>query len=64
MSIKVVYTNGKAGLVENYQLDDLIASGKIKKFRRSGGWVVVGKDPLRKTDREEFAGSQSPIKAP
>ena len=35
MSINVMYTNGKTGIVENYQLDDLIASGKIKKFRRS-----------------------------
>ena len=54
MSITVMYTNGKTGIVENYQLDDLIASGKIKKFRRSDGWVVVGKDPIRKTDEVEI----------
>ena len=53
MSIKVMYTNGKTGTVENYKLDDLIASGKIKKFLRSDGWVVVGKDPVRKTDELE-----------
>jgi len=53
MSIKVMYTNGKTGTVENYQLDDLIASGKIKKFRRSDGWVFVGKDPIRKADNVE-----------
>ena len=50
MPIKVIYTNGKTGMVENCQLDDLIASGKIKKFRRSDGWVSLGKDPIRKTD--------------
>jgi len=54
MSITVMYTNGKTGIVENYQLDDLIASGKIKKFRRSDGWVVVGKDPTRKTNELEI----------
>jgi hypothetical protein len=53
MSIKVMYTNGKIGIVENYQLDDLIASGKIQKFRRSDGWVSVGKDPIRKADELE-----------
>ena len=54
MSIKVMYTNGKMGIVESFQLDDLIASGKIKKFRRSDGWVFVGKDPIRKTDEVEI----------
>jgi hypothetical protein len=54
MSITVMYTNGKTGIVENYQLDDLIASGKIKKFRRSEGWVVVGKDPIRKAEGLEI----------
>ena len=54
MSIKVMYTNGKMGIVESFQLDDLIASGKIKKFRRSDGWVFVGKDPIRKTDELEI----------
>ena len=54
MSITVMYTNGKTGIVENYQLDDLIASGKIKKFRRAAGWVVVGKDPVRKTVEVEI----------
>jgi hypothetical protein len=54
MSIKVMYINGKTGMVENYQLDDLIASGKIKKFRRADGWVSVGIDPIRKTDELEI----------
>ena len=54
MSIKVMYTNGKTGIVESFQLDDLIASGKIKKFRRSDGWVFVGKDPIRKIDELEI----------
>ena len=49
-----MYTNGKTGIVENYQLDDLIASEKIKKFLRSDGWVVVGKDPTRKTNELEI----------
>jgi hypothetical protein len=54
VSITVMFTNGKTGIVENYQLDELIASGKIKKFRRSEGWVVVGKDPIRKAAELEI----------
>lgn len=45
-----MYTNGKIGIIENSQLNELIASEKIKKFRRSEGWVIVGKDPIRKTE--------------
>lgn len=65
MSIKVMYTNGKTETVENFKLDDLIASGKIKKFRRSDGWVIVGKDPIRKADVLETKPKrrQSPGKA-
>ena len=59
MSIKVMYANGKTGIVESFQLDDLIASGKITKFRRSDGWVVVGKDPIRKADELEIKPKSS-----
>jgi hypothetical protein len=47
MSIGVIYKNNKRGSVENYLLDDLIKDDRIKAFRRSGGWVRVGRDPIR-----------------
>jgi hypothetical protein len=53
MLIKVMYQDGKIGEIENYQLDDLINSQKIKKFQRSGQWVTIGVDPIRKV-REDY----------
>jgi hypothetical protein len=53
MLIKVMYQDGKIGEIENYQLDDLIYSKKIKKFQRSGQWVTIGVDPIRKA-REDY----------
>jgi hypothetical protein len=53
MLITVMYQDGKIGKIEAYQLDDLIHSNKIKKFRRSGKWVKIGIDPVRKI-REDY----------
>ncbi len=48
MFITVMYRDGKIGVVEDYQLDELIRLNKIKKFMRSEGWVTIGVDPVRK----------------
>jgi hypothetical protein len=53
MLIKVMHEDGKIGEIESYQLDDLIHSNKIKKFKRSSGWVTVGVDPVREV-REDY----------
>src|SRR3990170_7946549 len=50
MLIKVMYQNNEYGTVNPFLLDKLIASGKIKKFLRSSGWVTIGVDPIRGTD--------------
>jgi hypothetical protein len=42
-----MYTNMKYDMVRVSRLDDLIASGKIKKFLRSDGWATIGISPLR-----------------
>jgi hypothetical protein len=47
MLIKVIYQNGESDMVKPFLLDDIIASGKIMKFFRSGRWVTVGVDPVR-----------------
>ena len=52
MLIKVMYQNGKIGEIENYQLDALIASNKIKKFQRSDKWVTIGVDPIREVKED------------
>ena len=52
--IKVMYKDGKMGKVDAERLDDLIQSKKIKKFQRSGQWVTIGVDPIRKTREDNF----------
>lgn len=47
MLIRVMYLNYKYDIVKTYLLDQLIISGKIKKFYRSDGWAVIGRDPVR-----------------
>jgi hypothetical protein len=61
MRIKVQYQNETTGEIEAYQLDDLILSNKIKKFFRSGEWVVIGKDPIRgaREDYPEFTEARN-----
>ena len=53
MRIKVMYQDERIGQVESYELDALIASLKIKKFRRGGEWVTIGVDPIRQI-REDY----------
>lgn len=47
MQIGVIYKNNKRGMIDEYLLDELIREEKIKAFRRSGGWVKLGRDPIR-----------------
>ena len=54
MFIKVMYKNGEIATVDAYQLDELIAQKKIKKFMRSGGWCTIGVHPTRKSMRMEY----------
>jgi hypothetical protein len=49
MLIKVMYKDGKYGMVKPFLLDKLIASGKIIKFLRSEGWATIGVDRIRGT---------------
>jgi len=52
MLITVMYQDGKIGMVEFSQLDQLIQSQKIKQFMRSEGWVTLGIDSIRESDEE------------
>jgi len=45
--IEVVYSDGSKGVVSESKLDELIASGSLKAFLRSNGWVRIGIDPVR-----------------
>jgi len=54
MVIRVMYHNMKYDMVTASSLDELIASGKIKKFLRSDGWATIGISPIRGTGRERL----------
>ncbi len=47
MLISVIYKNNRRGMIDEYLLDDLLREDKIKAFRRAGGWVKIGRDPVR-----------------
>jgi len=47
MMLKVIYVNEKHDMVKDYLLDSFIETGKIRKFKRSDGWVTVGVDLIR-----------------
>lgn len=46
-NIKVIYKDNSAGIVRASTLEQLITSGRIVAFRRSAGWVKIGRDPVR-----------------
>lgn len=49
MMIRVQYENGSYDMVMKYLLDEGIMSGKVLKFKRKTGWVIVGVDSMRTT---------------
>ena len=57
MEIKVIYHDNSAGVVKDYLLDDLLRAGKVVAFRRSSGWVTIGRDPVRQGG-SEYAGPE------
>jgi len=59
MMIRVEYKDGKQQLVRPHQLKKLIASEKIVRFERSGGWATLGSDILRDPGGNgEFHGTE------
>jgi hypothetical protein len=59
MGILVRYKNEIFSIVQNHELDDLIATNKIIAFRRSNGWVDLSKGPIRgKGSPKGYTGSE------
>jgi len=46
-NIKVIYMDNSAGVVKASSLEQLIITRRIVAFRRSEGWVKIGRDPVR-----------------
>lgn len=59
MLIQIVRTNNHYDYVMNFILDHLIASKGIVKFKRTTGWVTIGKDQIRESKRDSvFNGTE------
>ncbi len=57
MLIHVLYKDNRYDYVKGFMLDALIATERVVRFRRSSGWVIIGRDPVRKrADNKPFAG--------
>ena len=50
MKVPVIYSDGSSSVVDIKNLDALIKKRAIQSFRRSDGWVRVGRDPIRCDD--------------
>lgn len=66
MLIPVIYNDDSYDLVEDIVLNELIRSDRIKAFKRSGGWVRIGEDPIRKIEYRgpERRGRKNPPDRP
>lgn len=47
MMIRVMYSDGTFDLVKHSILDQLLEKNRVASFKRSRGWAVVGRDPIR-----------------
>lgn len=47
MLIRVMYPGNTYDYVREFMLNTLIETGKIVKFRRSGGWVPIAEGHVR-----------------
>ncbi len=57
MLIPVIYCDHTHGMVESSSVSRLIREGKIRSFKRASGWVIIGRDRIRKFDH---AGQERP----
>ncbi|MCK4501895.1 MAG: hypothetical protein KAU22_02605 [Desulfuromonadales bacterium] len=55
MQIPVAFKNGKERSVSKGELQFLIETEQIMFFKRSDGWVVIGRDKLR-SQRAPYSG--------
>ena len=54
MPINVLYKNNTYGVIKRQLLERFIVLGSITKFFRSTGWVTIGIDLIRKTNRDHL----------
>lgn len=58
LSVPIVYEDGMMDQVDPRSLQVLIEAEMIVKFQRGEGWAYIGLDPIRRSDRDEYAGPE------
>lgn len=58
MMIRVMYSDGRFDLVKDVLLDQLLENNSIVSFKRSNGWAVVGRDPIRGRGGMSYRGPE------
>ena len=58
MMIRVMYSDGRFDLVKPSTLDLLLKQNSLASFKRSSGWVVVGRDPIRGSGGVAYPGPE------
>lgn len=58
MMIRVMYSDGNFDIVKPGFLDRLIGEEAITSFKRSEGWIVLGRDPVRGSRNHDYAGPE------
>lgn len=56
MMIRVMYSDGRFDLVKHTMLDQLLERNRVASFKRTSGWAVVGRDPIRGVGGHSYAG--------
>jgi len=46
--IPVLFNDNHYDVVSGNELDQLLTTGRVKAFRRSTGWAIIGHAPLRR----------------
>ena len=58
MLIRVMYKDGMFDMVKPQMLENLLEEHKVTSFKRSTGWVFVGRDSIRRGSSEGFWGQE------
>lgn len=58
MMIRVMYTDGRFDLVKHTALGQLLEQNRLASFKRSSGWAVVGRDPIRGASDPAYGGPE------
>ena len=58
MLIRILYSDGGFDMVKPERLDLLLGEQALTSFKRSDGWAVVGRDPIRRTTKSDYSGPE------